>query len=250
MLRYARVMMLVPMFILGACDESTTNPADSGAKDQTAAAEGGPAPDVTGAPDSKAPADAKKPADSAKPVDSAKPMDTGLSADKTPAPMDQKLALDKGDGKDQGACQQNGQQCGTGFGSCCSGLKCCSGMPIPPGKSICYVSCPMSDRALKYGARPVTSAEVLERLSRLPISSWTYNNEPPGVRHIGPMAQDFNAAFGVGADPRFISPVDADGVTMAALQALDKQLKQLRCEVSALRKENVKLRREVRALRR
>ena len=76
-------------------------------------------------------------------------------------------------------------------------------MPIPPGKSICYVSCPMSDRALKYGARPVTSAEVLERLSRLPISSWTYNNEPPGVRHIGPMAQDFNAAFGVGADPRW-----------------------------------------------
>ncbi len=56
--------------------------------------------------------------------------------------------------------------------------------------------------------------------TRLPISKWSYKVEDGSVRHIGPMAQDFAAAFGLGSDDRSIGTVDADGVALAAMQAL------------------------------
>jgi hypothetical protein len=37
---------------------------------------------------------------------------------------------------------------------------------------------------------------------------------------MGPMAQDFRAAFELGSDDKRISTVDADGVALAAIQAL------------------------------
>ncbi len=244
-LRTASVLFF--LLVAPACDETTSAPSDSSLADQATAKEGGVPGDKSLHADKKALTDSAAVADKVPPQDKGAPSDKSLSLDQ--AKPDSKPEADKGPGADSGPCQKSGQQCGKGFGSCCSGLKCCSGMPIPPGKSICYVSCPMSDRNLKYGVRPLSSEEILERLSNLPISSWTYNNEPPGVRHIGPMAQDFKAAFGVGADDRFISPVDADGVALAALQALHRQLNQLRCELKSLRSENRDLRREVQGLR-
>ena len=41
---------------------------------------------------------------------------------------------------------------------------------------------------------------------------------------MGPMAQDFSAAFGLGEDDKHISTVDADGVALAAIQGLHQQL--------------------------
>jgi len=150
-----------------------------------------------------------------------------------------------------GACLKASQHCGSGLPPCCAGLQCCSGMPVPPGQEHCGVTCPISDRNLKYDVnrRPLTPSEALAGVVRLPISTWTYNNEPPGVRHVGPMAQDFHATFGVGASERFIAPVDAEGVALAAIQALHGELSQLRCEVQGLRRENARLRAEVRRMR-
>ena len=54
--------------------------------------------------------------------------------------------------------------------------------------------------------------DLLSRVARLPISKWSYKVEDGSVRHIGPMAQDFAAAFGLGSDDRSIGTVDADGV--------------------------------------
>jgi hypothetical protein len=76
-----------------------------------------------------------------------------------------------------------------------------------------------SDRNAKRDLEPVSSLEVLEKLAALPITTWAYTNNP-SIRHIGPMAQDFHAAFGLGESDRHIATVDADGVALAALQGL------------------------------
>jgi hypothetical protein len=81
----------------------------------------------------------------------------------------------------------------------------------------------LSDRNAKEKFTPVTSREVLAKLAVLPITKWSYKTEP-GVTHIGPMAQDFYSAFGVGEDERHISTVDEEGVALAAIQGLNQKI--------------------------
>ena len=78
----------------------------------------------------------------------------------------------------------------------------------------------LSDRNLKANVRPVSGADVLARLAEVPISTWNYSSQDASIRHIGPMAQDFYAAFGVGEDNTHITTIDADGVALAAIQGL------------------------------
>lgn len=82
---------------------------------------------------------------------------------------------------------------------------------------------------------PVDGFEVLEKLAALPISTWNYKSDPATVRHLGPMAQDFMATFGLGDDDRKINMVDANGVVMVSIQALYRRLQALEAEVAALR---------------
>jgi hypothetical protein len=83
---------------------------------------------------------------------------------------------------------------------------------------------------------PVDGHDVLEKLGRLPVSSWSYNWEDPAkVRHLGPMAQDFMAAFGLGDDDRKIAFIDANGVLTVAVQALYRRVIALEEEVRALK---------------
>ena len=91
-------------------------------------------------------------------------------------------------------------------------------------------------RTASHGPRRLDGRDVLERLAALPVSLWTYDFEP-GVRHLGPMAQDFAAAFGLGATNRMIEPLDANGVTMVAVQALYRRVKALETEVAQLRRQ-------------
>jgi trimeric autotransporter adhesin len=83
-----------------------------------------------------------------------------------------------------------------------------------------------SDRRLKSGFDRVEPLEVLERVAKLPVTSWQYDAEP-GVRHIGPVAQDFHRAFRLGNDNRHIASIDADGVALAAIKALAAQNRRL-----------------------
>jgi hypothetical protein len=131
------------------------------------------------------------------------------------------------------SCAHQGESCATGT-PCCDGLSCCEGMPA---NGACYTICPISDRNQKHGFEPVDVAAVLSAVARLPITTWTYNFEP-GVRHIGPMAQDFLAAFGVGEDERHIFPLDEGGVALAAIQALNAQIQDLRAENQRLAEQN------------
>jgi hypothetical protein len=82
----------------------------------------------------------------------------------------------------------------------------------------------LSDRDAKEDFAPTDGRQVLERLVSIPISTWSYKAQQGKFRHIGPTAQDFSAAFEVGADDRHITTVDADGVALAAIQGLYQML--------------------------
>ncbi|HNQ73819.1 MAG TPA: tail fiber domain-containing protein [Verrucomicrobiota bacterium] len=81
---------------------------------------------------------------------------------------------------------------------------------------------PISDRNRKENIAPVNPSEVLEKVAALPISRWNFKEDH--VKHVGPMAQDFHAAFGLGHDDKHIATVDADGVALAAIQGLNQKL--------------------------
>jgi hypothetical protein len=119
-----------------------------------------------------------------------------------------------------------------------------------------------SDRALKADFHAVDAQEVLARLAELPISTWHYRADDPAVRHMGPVGQDFHAAFGLGADALHIASLDADGVALAAVQGLyqralkqeewilsqrlllreqDARVQALEAQVAALEAENARI---------
>lgn len=60
------------------------------------------------------------------------------------------------------------------------------------------------------------------------------------MRHLGPMAQDWAAASGLGDNDTNIAAVDANGVALVSIQALYQLVDELREQV-------VELRRQVRA---
>ena len=99
---------------------------------------------------------------------------------------------------------------------------------------------PSSDRNLKSGFEPLDAAAVLAQVARLPISRWHYTNDV-ATAHVGPMAQDFYAAFGIGADDRHISDVDEGGVALAAIQGLNQKLNEKDAEIQALKQSVAEL---------
>jgi len=82
-----------------------------------------------------------------------------------------------------------------------------------------------SDRNVKAGFKPVDSKAILEKVAAMPITRWHYTNDT-GTAHLGPIAQDFHAAFGVGPDDKHITTIDADGVALAAIQGLNQKLEE------------------------
>ena len=77
-----------------------------------------------------------------------------------------------------------------------------------------------SDRNHKENVVRADGREVLEKLASIPISTWNYDVEDPSIRHMGPMAQDLYAAFGLGDSDKSITTIDGDGVALAAIQGL------------------------------
>ena len=106
----------------------------------------------------------------------------------------------------------------------------------------------MSDRNLKRAIEPVNAEEVLRKLAGLPISTWSYRSDPASVRHLGPMAQDFKQAFGLGDTDRAYHAIDAQGVALAAIQALGRLTEEQRQRIVNLERENQELERRLKAL--
>jgi hypothetical protein len=90
-----------------------------------------------------------------------------------------------------------------------------------------------SSRALKADFAAVDRAALLQTLATLPIATWSYRAEGSGVRHLGPTAEDFYAAFGLGDGGAAIGTVDADGVALAAAQALYQLAQVQQAELAA-----------------
>jgi UTP-glucose-1-phosphate uridylyltransferase len=80
-----------------------------------------------------------------------------------------------------------------------------------------------SDRNAKEAFSPITPAQILEKVTQMPVSEWSYKVDA-NTRHIGPMAQDFYTAFNVGTDDKHIAPVDEGGVALAAIQGLNQKV--------------------------
>lgn len=98
-----------------------------------------------------------------------------------------------------------------------------------------------SDRNAKENFAPVDGLEVLEKVAALPISTWNYKSQERAIRHMGPMAQDFYAAFQLGEDDRHIVTIDADGVALAAIQGLYQLSQAQQAQIDALQAENAAL---------
>ena len=106
-----------------------------------------------------------------------------------------------------------------------------------------------SDRARKENFAPVDSRSVLDKVAALPVQTWNYTNEPAGLRHMGPVAQDFHAAFGLnGPDDTHIAEVDEGGVVLAAIQGLNQKVEELKTELNRRDAENAELQQRMEAL--
>lgn len=81
-----------------------------------------------------------------------------------------------------------------------------------------------SDYNLKANFASLNVDEILGKIASLPITEWNYKSDDVSVRHIGPMAQDFYAAFNLGGSDTSISTIDPSGVALVGIQALNKNL--------------------------
>ena len=120
-----------------------------------------------------------------------------------------------------------------------------TGCDLPAGSGV--FSC-TSDRATKEDFRRVDAEAVLAKVAAMPVESWRYKAEADSVRHVGPVAQDFRAAFGLGADDKSIGLLDIDGVNMVAIQALARRTEELNAksaEVDALKAQMAELQRSL-----
>jgi hypothetical protein len=100
----------------------------------------------------------------------------------------------------------------------------------------CGQPCMESDRNVKENFSTIDRREILARLASISIEGWNYKFQNPSIRHIGPMAQDFAAAFGVGEDDKHINMIDAFGVALASIQALYEIIQEKDSKISSLEK--------------
>ncbi|HMO51795.1 MAG TPA: tail fiber domain-containing protein [Kiritimatiellia bacterium] len=128
-----------------------------------------------------------------------------------------------------------------------------NGAQIPPNGTSWSA---ISDREAKENFAPVDTGAILGKVAAMPLTEWNYKEDPNQRRYIGPVAQDFHAAFGLG-DDKTINTLDADGVLFAAVQALAVQREadqalahETRERMTQLEEENARLRERLEALER
>ncbi|HZH29579.1 MAG TPA: tail fiber domain-containing protein [Pyrinomonadaceae bacterium] len=130
-----------------------------------------------------------------------------------------------------------------------------TGCNLPAGSGVFNCT---SSRATKENFLLTNGEDVLTRLRKIPVSTWNYTAEGSQVRHIGPMAEDFHAQFGLGTGNTSIGVQDLAGVSLAAVKALDQrtaqlqqrtaEVEQLRAEVQSLRAANAGMEQRLAAL--
>jgi hypothetical protein len=99
-----------------------------------------------------------------------------------------------------------------------------TGCNLPAGSGVFNCT---SDRNQKEHFDAVNGEAVLTKIAGMPIQSWNYKEDPLKTRHLGPTAQDFFGAFGLGGSDTTIGMLDIDGVNMLAIQALEKRTREV-----------------------
>ncbi len=84
-----------------------------------------------------------------------------------------------------------------------------------------------SDRNQKENFTDIDSLEVLQKIVNLPVQQWNYKQDGEEVKHIGPVAQDFKAAFNVGENDTSISTIDPAGIALVGIKALNQRINEL-----------------------
>jgi hypothetical protein len=106
-----------------------------------------------------------------------------------------------------------------------------------------------SDRNRKTDFQEVDPRAILDKLVAMPVRQWRYTNEDTCIKHLGPVAQDFQTAFGLGDDDKTIGTVDADGVALAAIKGLNQKVEDRFQDaddrVQKLESENAHLKRQL-----
>jgi len=103
----------------------------------------------------------------------------------------------------------------------------------------------ISDVNRKENFEPLDGEEVLRQLREVPVMTWNYKTQDASIRHAGPTAQDFYAAFGLGESEQLINTVDIDGINMAAIKALEERTARQRERIEALEDEVDRQRRRI-----
>jgi hypothetical protein len=94
-----------------------------------------------------------------------------------------------------------------------------------------------SDRDAKQNIVPLVSQDILAKIVNLEVLEWSYI-DAPNQRHIGPMAQDFHAAFGLGRDNKHIATLDTSGVALLGIKALAEEDQRIAEESDRIAEEN------------
>src|SRR5262249_43155159 len=105
-----------------------------------------------------------------------------------------------------------------------------------------------SDRNKKENFTHVDGVELLRNIDELPVTRWNYKGENSGIRHIGPVAQDFYRIFRLGNDDKSISTIDPSGIALAAIKELSRENKELKASNKALQKRLEVLEKMMRSL--
>jgi hypothetical protein len=90
-----------------------------------------------------------------------------------------------------------------------------------------------SDVNHKQDLERLDGKAVLNKLVAMPVYAWSPKGVNAHVRHYGPTAQDFHAAFGLGDTDLGIGQQDADGVALAAIQGVNAKLEAKLADLNA-----------------
>jgi hypothetical protein len=93
---------------------------------------------------------------------------------------------------------------------------------------------------LKEHFRAVDLDAVLDRLNAMPVFYYEMKHSKSPIRYLGPTAQDFKAAFGLGDSETMIATGNEAGVTIAATQALYRKLKDDEAKIATLQRQLAK----------
>jgi hypothetical protein len=105
-----------------------------------------------------------------------------------------------------------------------------------------------SDRNAKTDIAEIDHRQTLRNVTQLPVTSWEYTHDP-NRRYVGPMAQDFHTAFGLGHDDKHIGTLDTDGVALSALKGLIAELRERQERSAAQARRLAELEAELQTLR-